>query len=36
MSAIRANQNITVKPATILQDDSSLLHIDLGYLARGV
>lgn len=36
MNAIRAKQNITVKSATILQGDSRLVYIDLGYLARRV
>lgn len=36
MNAIRAKQNITVKPAAILQGHSCFVHIDLGYFARGV
>lgn len=36
MNAIRAKQNITVKPAAILQCDSCFVHIDLGYFACGV
>lgn len=36
MNAVRSEQNITVKPAAVLQGDSSFVHIDLGYLACGV
>lgn len=36
MNTIRPKQNITMKSASILQGNSSIVHVDIGNLATSV